>query len=272
MSASDRMFITRLHSSAKHDFCSSKVGEVAVANLLYQPTMDSGDSDMVYTIEDEYEDPLPPTDSWGRFLSMRFRERRSFYDNLNVQEQQIIWKELHRIEYFRDAFKSRKLSTSDTVPLVSLLEEARKHWNAIAFERCERDLAIRHGVEGEERNCHILRAVQKRGGEASSDGQFSIPSEKGAIDLENYDPDEPDYGYNGWLIAFADGQRGINSPLCYGEFPHQKLSIRQLLYNKKETPLMRTESKDQLQYFHLPANNMAWVEVSLTATTRLSAN
>jgi len=226
---------------------------------------------MAYSIEDQYEDPIPPTDSWGRFLSMRFRERRAFCDSLNVPEQQMIWKELQRIEYFRDAFKNRSLSASDTAPLESLLEDARKKWNTAAFERCEAEIAKIQDVKIQERNCHILRAVQKRGGAVPAEGQFPIISEKDAIDLENYNPNEPDYGYNGWLMAFEeDGRQAINSPLCYGEFPHQKISIRQLLYNKRETPLTRIENDDQLRYFHLPANNMAWVEVSCIIATSLS--
>lgn len=231
--------------------------------------MDSDDSDMVYSVKDKYEDPIPPTDSWGRFLSMRFQERRAFYDRLNSPEQQIIWKELQRIKYFRDTFGNRKLSASDKFGLDSLLEEARKKWNSVAYERCNSELAKRQGSETEERNCHILRAVQERGGVSSPDDQFSMRSEKDAVDLKNYNPDEPDYGYNGWLMAFEDGKRGIDDPLCYGEFPHQKMSIRQLLYNKTETPLIRKENKDELRYFHLPANNMAWVEVSRITTTRL---
>ncbi|KAG9235378.1 hypothetical protein BJ875DRAFT_374401 [Amylocarpus encephaloides] len=226
--------------------------------------MDSENSGTAYSIEDQYEDPIIPSDSWGQFLSMRFRERKSFYDNLNAPEQQMIWKELQRIEYFRDTFKSRKLSATDTIPLDSLLEEARNDWNAIAFERCERELAKRRGIETEERNCHILREVQRRGGVTTCVSQFLISSENDSVDLENYNPDEPDYGYNGWLMAFADGRRGIDNPLCYGEFPHQKISIRQLLYNKTKTPLTRMEDKDQLRYFHLPANNMAWVEQAMS--------
>jgi len=237
--------------------------------LSLQIGRNSNDSDMAYSIQDQYDDPVPPTDSWGRFLSMRFRERQYFYDNLNIPEQQIIWKELQRIEYFRDVFKNRKLSASDAMPLNALLEEARASWNTIAFERCEYELAKCLNIASEERNYHILRAVHARGGVISYDGKLIIANEKNAIDLENYDPDEPDYGYNGWLMAFADGKRGIDDPMCYGEFPHQKLSIRQLLYNKSETPLTRTENRDELKYFHLPANNMAWVEVNLTITTTL---
>lgn len=224
--------------------------------------MDSDDSDMAYNVEDKYEDPIQPTDSWGQFLSMRFRDRRTFYDTLSEAEQKLVWKERQRIEYFRETFKERKLSESDTIPLDYLLEEARRNWNQVAFKRCEHELAKRRGIEGEERNCHILRAIQMRGGSIPCDDQSPISSENKELDLKNYNPAEPDFGYNGWLMAFKDGRQGINNDLCYGEFPHQKISIRQLLHNTKETPLVRTEDKDLLRYFHLPANNMAWVEVS----------
>jgi hypothetical protein len=217
---------------------------------------------MEYLVQDQYEDPIQPTDSWGRFLSMRYRERRDFYDSLPTTEQQLVWKELQRIEYFRDHFKERKLSETDHLSLDLLLEEARNVWNVFAFERCECELAKCQNVGN--RNYQILRAVQQRGGVAISDADFSISSEKEEFDLANYDPDEPDFGYNGWLMEFADGRRPVDNPRCYGEFPHQKLSIRQLLYNRIDTPLIRMENKDQLRYFHLPANNMAWVEVSHT--------
>lgn len=49
--------------------------------------------------------------------------------------------------------------------------------------------------------------------------------------------------------------------LDHGEFPHQAISMRRLLYDKEHTPLRRTTDKTQLRYFHLEANNMKWVEV-----------
>jgi hypothetical protein len=220
--------------------------------------MDSDDSYPPYTLEDDsqHADPIPPTDSWGQFLSMRFWKRRAFYDGLDEPEQQLIAKELQRIEYFR-----RKRSASDARPFLALLEVSRTHWNAIAFERAQEELSKRRGIATEERNCRILREVRRRGGDTSSGAQFSILNEKDTVNIMNYNPDEPDYGYNGWLMTFEDGRRGIDDPRCYGRFPHQKISIRQLLYNKDETPLYRSENKNELRYFHLPANNMAWVEV-----------
>jgi len=224
---------------------------------------------MEYPVQDQYEDPLQPTDSWGRFLSMRFRERKAFYDSLAEPEQQLVWKELQRIEYFRDHFKDRTFSDSDLAPLDSLLEKARAIWNALAFERCEDELVKCRSLKNRDRNCHILKAVQRRGRASVPEVGYSVPSEKDEFDLENYNPAEPDFGYNGWLMEFADGKRPVDNPRCYGEFPHQKLSIRQLLYNKTDTPLIRSENKDQLRYFHLPANNMAWVEASREAITKL---
>jgi hypothetical protein len=47
------------------------------------------------------------------------------------------------------------------------------------------------------------------------------------------------------------------------KFPHQRISIEDLLYNKDalKNPLMRKCEDNEFRYFHLPANNMEWVEV-----------
>lgn len=221
-----------------------------------------------YSEEDIAVDPIPLTDSWGQFLSMRFRKRKAFYDDLPEPEQKLISKELMRIQYFRDTYKKRCLSSSDGDPLASQLGKARAEWNSVAFRRCQTELAKRQDISDEARGCRILREVrilkevQRRGGRPGTDGEVPIPSGND-LSLDDYNPKEPDYGYNGWLMAFEDGKRGIDDPQCYGQFPHQKISIRKLLYNKDETPLARSENKDNLRYFHLPANNMAWVEVRL---------
>lgn len=50
-----------------------------------------------------------------------------------------------------------------------------------------------------------------------------------------------------------------------GVFPHQKIPIEILLNNGKNNPLLEPSSHEDgpIRYFHLPTNNMAWVEVSL---------
>jgi hypothetical protein len=218
--------------------------------------MNSHAPNATYSERDIYVDPIPLTDSWGQFLSMRFGEREAFYNSLSEPEQKLISKELMRIDFFRSVYKERPLASSDGIPLTSLLDEARKEWNMSAFGRCHIELAKRQGHPEEARNCNILREVQRRGGRPGDN--VWIPTMPKS--LSNYNPAEPDYGYNGWLMVFEDGKRGIDDPRCYGNFPHQKISIRQLLYNKEETPLARSDSKEDLRYFHLPANNMTWVE------------
>lgn len=222
--------------------------------------MDPKTVNATYSERDIYVDPIPLTDSWGQFLSMRFGEREAFYSGLPESEQKLISKELMRIDYFRGVYKDRTLAPSDGSPLTWLLEKARKEWNASAFARCQAELAKRQGNHLEARNCRILREVHRRGGKPGVDVRIPTSSEK-RRSLANYNPAEPDYGYNGWLMMFEDGKRGIDDPRCYGNFPHQKISIRQLLYNKEETPLSRSGNKKNLRYFHLPANNMTWVEV-----------
>jgi hypothetical protein len=48
------------------------------------------------------------------------------------------------------------------------------------------------------------------------------------------------------------------------KFPNQKVSIEKLLYEKDaaKNPLVRKCEDNEVRYFHIPGNNMEWVEVS----------
>jgi hypothetical protein len=50
-----------------------------------------------------------------------------------------------------------------------------------------------------------------------------------------------------------------------GVFPHQKFPIEVLLKDVDNNPILEPSSRDDgpIRYFHLPTNNMAWVEVNL---------
>jgi hypothetical protein len=229
-----------------------------------------------YDVEDLYEDPIPPNDAWGKFLSMRFSQRPAFYNGLQISEKELIRKEVQRIEYFRGYFKTRLLSPSDHISLEASLEASRSNWRKMAFGRCKDELEIcqaQRATFGDnprlERNSCILKQVQLWESKEYSDLQSSLSTENYihslAVQTSHADdnPNESNYGYNGWVIVFEKGVKGItiDHPLCHGQFPNQKISIQRLLYNKSKTPLKRTENKDTLRYFHLPANNMKWVEV-----------
>lgn len=48
------------------------------------------------------------------------------------------------------------------------------------------------------------------------------------------------------------------------EFPDQKIPLNRLLYDEdpERNPLLRKCPEDTIRYFHVPANDMKWVEVS----------
>jgi hypothetical protein len=65
------------------------------------------------------------------------------------------------------------------------------------------------------------------------------------------------------VICFKDS-RPFTNPSLPGSFPHQKVTVRELLQdNEKSNPLMQPCEDGMVRYFHLPANNMIWVEEAM---------
>jgi hypothetical protein len=98
-------------------------------------------------------------------------------------------------------------------------------------------------------------------------------------------------GVNGWMSWEANGtvplpndhgvdaEDEINAPMIFfknsrpydipgieNSFPNQKIPIKMLLAEEPDAnPLMQPCEDNVVRYFHLPANNMIWVEVSLSS-------
>ncbi|KAK4210243.1 hypothetical protein QBC37DRAFT_292866 [Rhypophila decipiens] len=236
-----------------------------------------------YAIQDQYVDPVPPTDAWATFLAARFSQRPSLYENFPGPEKELVRKELRRVRYLREYFAAHRLSPGDTLPLASSLEKAHKIWRDGAIRCCKDSLA---SIERELpkadfrvrrplllRNRTILRQVEQWQSngyldlqKAMSPGTY-VSGLEAADDSVDDDPRKSDYGYNGWVMVFEEGKGGVtlDHPDCHGKFPHQKIAMQKLLYDKQNTPLRRAAVGDggdckQLRYFHLQANNMKWVE------------
>jgi hypothetical protein len=73
------------------------------------------------------------------------------------------------------------------------------------------------------------------------------------------------YGMNGYALFFRNSEP-YSDPSCFDQFPNQKLAVKDLVFNEdpKTNPLMRECADNEIRYFHLPGNNMEWVEVYLT--------
>jgi hypothetical protein len=64
-------------------------------------------------------------------------------------------------------------------------------------------------------------------------------------------------------IIFFKNSQPYDIPGVENTFPNQKIAIRDLLVDNEDTnPLMQPGDDNMIRYFHLPANNMIWVEVS----------
>jgi hypothetical protein len=70
------------------------------------------------------------------------------------------------------------------------------------------------------------------------------------------------YGLNANMILFKDYKKYTDEDFP-DEFPNQKVPLDELLYREDRAwnPLMKECPKNMIRYFHLPANNMSWVEV-----------
>lgn len=230
-----------------------------------------------YTVDDNRRDARPAPDVWAEYLRLRYVRRAGFYQDLEASAQEHIRKEVRRIRYFRDHFKEYRIASSDGLPLVALLDDARREWRDVAAERApqelarlQRDLERNGDTAARTRNRNIVRMVEywttkeyAALQDARAPESYMSDLDSGPVHPGEDNPREPNYGYNGWVIVWDEekGPVDMNHPLVHGHFPHQKISIQQLLYNKEGTPLKRTTKKNEFRYFHLPANSMKWVEV-----------
>lgn len=69
-------------------------------------------------------------------------------------------------------------------------------------------------------------------------------------------------GFDSPVVYFKDGQP-YSDPGLPGQFPRQHVPLSTLLFNRdKCNPLMGQCKEGMIRWFHIPANNMQWVEVS----------
>jgi hypothetical protein len=63
-------------------------------------------------------------------------------------------------------------------------------------------------------------------------------------------------------MIYFKNSRPYDVPGFENDFPNQKISVKDLLADDEgRNPLMQPCDDDTVRYFHLPANNMIWVEV-----------
>ena len=68
------------------------------------------------------------------------------------------------------------------------------------------------------------------------------------------------------MIFFKNSSPHTLSEFLPEEFPNQKISLNRLLYDQdpERNPLIKPCTEDVVRYFHVPANDMKWVEVDIS--------
>jgi len=166
------------------------------------------------------------------FGCLKRENRKGFYDSLDAHQQLRVREEHRRIRDHRALFEARDDG------LVRLLTT---RLNLL-------------------RNSKVFKKLQHQG--PAEDTIEQCPE-----DSTLSPPDR--YGLNANMILFKDSKKYTDRSYP-DEFPNQKIPVDELLYTKdrQRNPLMKECPENMIRYFHLPANNMSWVEVCIRCICR----
>lgn len=151
----------------------------------------------------------------------------------------------------------------------------RKEWRDEAKEKgytdlkkIESQIKAKGTGEKEQNLLRILQAVSKWPQEVEAVSQVPLNPEEVA------EMEDPEYGLFARVMYFKQGEGGYThqTKTMDGKFPDQKIQLKLFLDDYNGNPLAEECPKDVFRYFHLPANNMAWIEVSMFCFVELPAD
>ncbi|CZT00269.1 uncharacterized protein RCO7_08344 [Rhynchosporium graminicola] len=71
------------------------------------------------------------------------------------------------------------------------------------------------------------------------------------------------FGLNAYMVFFKNSEP-FTDPDYSGHFPDQRIAVKDILQDDKENnPLMKGCGENEIRYFHLPGNNMDWIEEAM---------
>jgi hypothetical protein len=157
------------------------------------------------------------------FGCLRVSARQHFYNKLPEKSKRRIRREAHRITQLRTELEC--LPKTKAGALLTGFKESISEWR---------------GING-----------------------WASVEESSTLRLPNYPESSADNEIKASMIFFKNS-RPYDIPGVDNTFPNQKIPIKKLLADDRDAnPLMKPCDDNMIRYFHLPANNMIWVEVSL---------
>ncbi|KFA54065.1 hypothetical protein S40293_05549 [Stachybotrys chartarum IBT 40293] len=213
----------------------------------------------VTCLSSDFHDGEEITDRVTHYMGcIEFCDRESFYNNLPEEYQHPIKLELRRISFIRRVIENTQSDDTQSDERV-----AKQLVDSLLSWQKDNRANIKKVADW---SAHWFpRRANARHHDPNSDRQ-----------VREGKPDEyiPDKDFNAYFIEFS-GTRGLTdeskrddgSRVYKGKFPNQKISVDDLLHDANVNPLRKqTPAKGQpkkIRYFHLPANNMKWVEEAI---------
>jgi hypothetical protein len=156
------------------------------------------------------------------FGCLKVSERQRFYDGLPEKSRRRIRREEQRIDQVRSRLEFQPRTNAGAI--LKEFKESMNEWRSV-------------------------------------NGRVSFDARRKLIPPYGLD-DGVDTEIKAPIIFFKDS-RPYDIPGVENTFPNQKIAIKDLLADKEDkNPLMQPGDDNMIRYFHLPANNMVWVEVS----------
>jgi hypothetical protein len=231
-------------------------------------------------LKDYYDDPKYAKDDLMTYLSMRNngkQTRKQYLETLDNDRQKRLNHEQERIDKLRDKF----FANQTKLDLIAKHENCRNEWRDEARGAQKwnlEDLQTRRlkyfctnpddgpkkgrqvrAFKNEER---VLKAIQGWPVEEEKP-KAQVPVEPVPTD-PTAGKQKLKYGLKACIMHFRKGHGGHthHHPKVDGNFPNQKIPIEELLSDTLDNPLKEHCKEEMYRYFHLPTNNMAWIEVT----------
>lgn len=91
----------------------------------------------------------------------------------------------------------------------------------------------------------------------------SLPDRENPLPIPTWPTKDNAFGLSAYMIFFKKSEPFTDTHYP-DQYPNQRIAVKDLLdKNVKTNPLMQECGDDEIRYFHLPGNNMEWIEVSM---------
>jgi hypothetical protein len=209
------------------------------------------------------------------FFDLPFRDRDAEKQKLPEELQNRIDTDQKRVSHIRECFEKDRRKAH----LLSKVNLSLAAWRKEVLQREQspdsKELKRRAKDERERPGIRILKASRETTAQTTTPPARASPTAHASTESSRPDNEDSFGGFRVGVMHFEEEKDGSgfhgtsyhNGDMYSAEFPNQKVSIHDVLYNEEHNPF--TCEKDRIKYLHFPANHMGWIEVTMLSKPRL---